>query len=350
MTKKRTAQPQMDNIRQPHFPPPVPYNTGLARPEACLPALHDGSRSTCIAGVAATLISLAAYTGTLGAAAIPIPNGSFESPATQFVTNNLDGWEKSAKPFWFDEGANGPWDQLTGAFLNVPPADPRHIDNCDGNQAVYLFAVPEVALFQDYDSTDWANPTPTHAFDARFEVGKAYQLTVGVIGGGGDMTNGATLEISLYYRDAASNRVTVAATSITNTPAVFSNTTHLVDFQVQVPAVKGGEAWAGKNIGVQLLSTVRPDLAGGYWDLDNVRLTEIREPALLGAARSGGQFQFTLQSEPGLRFEILAGSDLALPLSGWTAVGKVTNVTGTVSFIDTGTGLNRRFYRARQLP
>ena len=64
------------------------------------------------------------------------------------------------------------------------------------------------------------------------------------------MLPGATLEVSLYYRDVASNKVTVTATSITNTPGVFSNNTHLIDFQVQVPVVKVGDAWAGQHIEV----------------------------------------------------------------------------------------------------
>jgi hypothetical protein len=136
----------------------------------------------------------------------------------------------------------------------------------------------EVAIFQDYNSLSGADTTPTHDFNMKFEPGKSYALTVGALGGGGGMSNGVTFEISLYYRDAASNRVTVAATSITNTPALFPTNTHLTDFQVIVPAVKASDAWAGKNIGIQLESTVGFDLQGGYWDVDNVRLTESTVP------------------------------------------------------------------------
>jgi len=296
------------------------------------------------------LLVLSGWAGSLRAGTIPVPNASFESPVTTYVDTRIDSWQKTPKPFGYDEAANGPWDQLVGLFINTAPEDPRHIDNCDRAQAIFLFAVPEVGLFQDYDSTDWANATPTHAFDARFEVGKSYDLTVGVIGGGMGMVSGVTLEISLYYRDGASNQVTVAATSVTNTPTVFSNTTHLVDFQVRVPAVKAGDAWAGQNIGVQLLSTVDPALAGGFWDVDNIRLTSIREPILRGAALTSGQFGFTLESEPGLRFEILASTDLALPLAHWTSLGTVPNVTGNVPFTDPATASPRRFYRARELP
>jgi hypothetical protein len=281
---------------------------------------------------------------------IKAPDGSFESPVTPFVDTRIDGWQKAPKPAWFDESVNGPWDNLMGLFLNTPPSDPRHIDNCDGNQAAYLFASPQVAIFQDYDSTDWSHPAPTHAFNVTFQPGKSYTLTVGVIGGGGGMTNGATMQLSLYYRDSASNFVTVAATTITNTPANFPTTTHLVDYQVQVPGVRPTDAWAGQHIGVQLLSTVGFDAAGGYWDVDNVRLAEMVAPAFGTTGSSNGQFSFNVLSEPGVKFEIIASSALGAPLSGWTSLGTFTNTTGSSRFTDTSAAASARFYQARQLP
>jgi len=286
----------------------------------------------------------------LQAGPISIPNGSFESPATVFVNTYIASWQKSAKPDWYVESGGYTWGQLTGVFKNTPTNSTDHIDNCDGNQAAWMFAVPEVALFQDYNSVDWSNATPTHAFNATFDVGKSYHLTVGVIGGGGNMLEGASLELSLYYRDAASNMVTVAATDISNSTAIFSNTTHLIDFTVDVPAVKAADAWAGQNIGAQLLSTVSSNLEGGYWDLDNVRLMAVQEPSLVAPTWTNGQFQFTLRSEPGLSFEILGATNLALPLSNWTSLATLTNTTGDVSFLETPVNFNRRFYLARQLP
>jgi hypothetical protein len=288
---------------------------------------------------------------TAQAAMIPVPNGSFESPVTTNVDTRIDSWQKTPTPFWWDEVRYGPWDNLVGGFANVPPEDPRYIDNCDGSQAIWIFSNPGAGLFQDYDSIDWAHSVPTHAFGARYETGKSYQLTVGFqVGTAFPMAEGATLELGLYYRDAASNQVIVAATTVTNIPTVFSNETHLVDFQVNVPSVKAGDAWAGKHIGIQMLSTVRPDLASGYWDVDNVRLAEFREPALTNPARTNGQFQFLLLSEPGLKFEMLATTNVTLAVSNWDSLGMVTNVTGTFPFVDAATGFGARFYRARQVP
>ena len=84
--------------------------------------------------------------------------------------------------------------------------------------------------------------------------------------------------------------------------------------------------------------------------MDNARLTETVLPVLADARMTNSQFGFTLQSEPGLRFEILATTNLALPISNWTSLGTLTNVTGAAPFLDPATNLNHRFYQARQLP
>jgi hypothetical protein len=303
--------------------------------------------SRCLIVVAAIM---AAWLNPLQAGTISVPNRSFESPPTGYVNINIDSWQKSPKPDWYVENGGYLWTQLTGTFSNTDPTSPDHIDNCDGNQAIWLFAVPEVALFQDYNSMDWNDPVPTHAFDVKFDTGKSYQLTVGVIGGGGGMQPGVTLELSLYYRDGSGNRVTVAAANVTNSLSTFPTTTHLIDFTVSVPTVQTGDAWAGENIGIQFLSTIGTDLQGGYWDLDNIRLSSLATPVLLSPTRTNGQFRFLLQSEPGLAFEILTATNPALPSPGWTRLGLLTNVTGTVPFVDTAPNFNQRFYQARALP
>src|SRR5439155_12475624 len=88
---------------------------------------------------------------SLRAGSISVPNNSFESPVTVFVDTHIDSWQKSAKPPWYDESGGYLWDQLTGTFKNTPTNSSDHIDNCDGNQAAWMFAVPEVAIFQDYN-------------------------------------------------------------------------------------------------------------------------------------------------------------------------------------------------------
>ena len=81
-----------------------------------------------------------------------------------------------------------------------------------------------------------------------------------------------------------------------------------------------------------------------------MRLTETALPALTNPGVTNSQCAFTLQSQPGLRFEILASPDLTLPLSNWTSLGTLTNLTGAIPFLDPAPNLNCRFYQARQLP
>ncbi|HCL92935.1 MAG TPA: hypothetical protein DIC50_09155, partial [Verrucomicrobia subdivision 3 bacterium] len=59
---------------------------------------------------------------------------------------------------------------------------------------------------------------------------------------------------------------------------------------------------------------------------------------------------FTLLSEPGRVFEILATTNPAQALSLWASLGLVTNHTGSVSFSEPAAHFPGRFYRARQLP
>ncbi len=311
-----------------------------------------------VSGIALGILVAAACLNPLLAGPIAVPNASFESPiaprTSPYAFPDKDYWQKSAQPTWYDPSTNynTPWDYLTGTFYNVPFPG-VFIDNCDGEQAAFLFALPEVALSQDYNSVYGTNATPSHAFHAKFEINSAYRLTVGVMGsvyGSPPLYEGSTLTVSLYYRDASSNIVTVAATTVTNTADSFPTNTHFVDFSVYVPGVRPTDSWAGQYIGVQIASTVIPDLAGGYWDLDNVRLSETLLPALTEPRMTNSQFGFILQSQPGLPFEILATTNLALPASNWISLGTVTNDTGIISFLDPAPNPDRRFYRARQLP
>lgn len=226
-----------------------------------------------------------AGTCSLQAQPITIPNFSFESPATTFVDPRIDHWQKTPQPGWYDPVTFGgyTWDQTMGLFMNVPPGDARHIPNCDGAQAIYLFAIPGVGLFQDYNSTDWRGGSPSHAFDAVFQPGLSYKLTVGVMPGNG-LLEGASLRLGLYYLDNAQMPQPVAATDILYTAAAFPGTPWLTDFEVNVPTVLASDAWAGRHLGIEIVST---SMGGTFWDVDNVRLTAVPEPGVLSLLALG---------------------------------------------------------------
>ncbi|MDB6034113.1 MAG: hypothetical protein JWM16_4451 [Verrucomicrobiales bacterium] len=296
----------------------------------------------------AFLLCLAASTSLLHAETLIVPNGSFESPATTFLDNRIDGWEKAPRPIWYDESGGFYWDQLSGVFRNTDPGSPDHIDNCAQNQGLYLFAVPEAGIFQDYESKDWSTNGPLRAFNAQYEIGKSYALTMGVIGGAGNMAEGATLDVSLYYRNLSGNMIGIASKPIRNSKTVFPNTTHLVDFQVDVPIVKNTDPWAGRHIGVRVLSTADPELAGGYWDLDNVRLTSLIGPSLtLQIVKEGGNARLQWLSAVGYRYQLQVSSNLQT----WSDYGGPVTGTGlptstTIPF----SSFSRAFFRVVSTP
>ncbi|MBI3415279.1 MAG: PEP-CTERM sorting domain-containing protein [Verrucomicrobia bacterium] len=209
-------------------------------------------------------------------AQIPIPNGSFESPTPPPgfpAFPQVDSWQKPPQPAGLPLPAGITWDQLSGVFPNTASSSPDHIDNVGGSQAAYLFSIPGVALFQDN-------------INAKFQTGVSYDLSLGILGGGG-ITDGSSFRVSLYYRDSGNNPVTVASTDITYTSAAFPNATHLLAFDVNAPAVKASDPWAGKDIGVQLLAA--NGTGAGYWDVDNVSLTStsVPEPGTFGLLALG---------------------------------------------------------------
>lgn len=256
---------------------------------------------------------------------IPIPNGSFEQPSVRFVSILVNSWQKTPKPDWYVESGGYSWNQLAGVFLNTPDGSSDHLDNCDGFQAIYLFAIPSAGLFQDYDSTDSLSTIPSHAFDAVYEAGKAYDLTVAVNGGGGNMLEGATLELALYYRDGSSDQVAVATTTATNSIAAFPVHTHLTDYTVHLPFVQATDAWAGKHVGVRLKSTVNLDQQGGYWDLDNVRLSATPEPSFaVTATPTETGLQLSWPSTHGFQYQIESTENL----KAWTSYGAALAGTG----------------------
>lgn len=272
-----------------------------------------------------------------------VGNGSFEFPEIDFADPFMEVWQKAPQAPWYVDPTGGmfPWEALMGLFVNTTNGSPDHITNLDGRQAAFLFASPDVAIFQETDPA--SGPAGT------FEPGKSYALSVGVLGGGGGMTNGATLELSVYYLDSATNKVTVAATTVTNSRALFPTNTRFVDFAVQTSPVSPTDPWAGKRIGVQLASTVGFDKMGGYWDVDDVRLRSVQEPLLKRAQLAGTQFRFDVQSAPG-QYAILASTNAALPVAQWDVLTVVTNFTGTLPVTDTNAVPALRFYTVRPAP
>jgi HpiC1 cyclase len=237
------------------------------------------SRINRVCWCASMVAALAAMAGAgrAQAATVSIPNSSFESPVIRvapYATATIGDWQKAPAPAWWTQQgySEQDWLNTAGVFYNVPGS--AHIDNVDGEQAVFLFSTPGVELYQDLAAT--------------YEVGQSYQLTGAFQGGGQGMQIGVPLELRLCYRDGNGNRVTIGATEVLNvTDESQPHALHLDDWQLQIPSVLSAAPWAGKSIGIEIISTVPFQSAGGYWRLDNIRLTSIPETASAALLMAG---------------------------------------------------------------
>ena len=231
---------------------------------------------SCIVSLKRNLAALAlggAICSPLHAASIAIPNSSFESPSTGFVSPLIDSWQKIPKPAYFDESSGYLWFQTAGVFLDTKP-----YANRDALQCGYMLSFPQVTLFQDYSTSP--------AFNATYGVGQSYTFTLGVFGN--NLTANSSLQLSLFYRDAGNNMVTIGSpTTIAYDSAVFppAGPFNLVDYSVTIPGVQAADAWAGKNIGV-MVQVAGSDFTG-YWDIDKARLTSVPEPSLASLVALG---------------------------------------------------------------
>jgi len=218
---------------------------------------------------------------TSRAATIVVPNGSFETPDTTFVTTVMTPWNKTpvAPGYTATE-----WDQAEGIFENTAAGQPSRINNAHGSQIAYMFANPTLGIYQDLTSAD-----------AKFQPGFAYDLTVGV--GSGytyPLADGTVLRLALYFvTSPGGTEGLTEARQVAFTDVVFSAATFpgydLKDVTVHVPGVAAGDAWAGNFIGVKIVAITDSPPTGATWSIDNVRLTStaVPEPGVWGVLALG---------------------------------------------------------------
>jgi hypothetical protein len=219
------------------------------------------------------LVGLGVAAAVAQAASLGVLNPSFESPS---VPNGfpaitiIDSWQKT--PENPDSGfPPGQWDQLSGLFENAAVGQPRHIENADGNQVAFLFAVQGVGISQQLGDT--------------FAAGVSYELSLGIRGGGA-LTPGTTFQVGLFYMDG-STPVTLGSTTVTAT-AEFATATQLMEVSATTGAVASGAPAVGKNIGIQLLAASNNGAPGiAYWEIDKVAVTAVPEPETYALAFGG---------------------------------------------------------------
>lgn len=240
-------------------------------------------------GSALAAVTICCLSQTVKAQPIAVANHSFESQVVNpmfFVDNRIDRWQKTPQPGWFaPSGQLQSWDQTAGMFIGTAPFSSNPYSNLLGNQSAYVLSLPGAGIFQDNLSTDW-NAT-VGGLNATFQTGSAYQLTLGLFGKS-MVENYSSLTFSLYYRDGANQIAVGLPTTVTFDSSTFNpnGPFALVDFTVTTPIVQAGDAWAGQNIGISIVSTA--GTGAGYWDMDNVRLTAVvPEPSALALVALG---------------------------------------------------------------
>ena len=63
---------------------------------------------------------------------------------------------------------------------------------------------------------------------------------------------------------------------------------------------------------------------------------------------ANGTFQITFTNAPGLGFEVLASTNIALSVTNWTVLGAPTeSPAGQYQFIDSAASNQQRFYRVK---
>jgi hypothetical protein len=204
-------------------------------------------------------LGVAALALPLSAASITVPNASFESPTApaQSGTPALDDWQKTPEPPGFNPANTGgfPWTTLSGVFDGGPSVP-------DGSQGAYLLTYPGVGIYQTLAET--------------YQTGASYSLTVALHGGGGGLNPTDQLQMTFFY---GGSLTPITTATIDYSALNFPNQTLYYDFNLDLPTVQPGDAWAGQSIGIGFTG-INGTLSGS-WDLDNVRLTAVPEPSAI---------------------------------------------------------------------
>jgi hypothetical protein len=194
--------------------------------------------------------------GVLSAESIYVANHSFELPyvGPGGAAVGIDSW-----------GINGP---NAGVAGNGWGGGGINLLNSDGIQIAWMNTYAD-------GSNELASAGIWQALSDTYTVGKAYELTVGLARAAQSWNPGEDtdqIDIRLFY-NAAGSVATIASVTATASELNYSNDGYLTDYTATLPVVLATDDWAGKTIGIWIVSSYRdPASDGGDWVVDNVRL------------------------------------------------------------------------------
>jgi hypothetical protein len=166
------------------------------------------------------------------------------------------------------------------------------------------------------------------------------------------------------YQGSATNTLVVgkgtATLTLSNLLQTFDGTAKSVSVATAPPGLAvrltyNGSANAPTNVGsYTVIGTINdPNYQGGA---TNTLVIAVPTPTAIiltsAGVLPGGAFQFGFTNTPGVSFTVLATTNLALPLSNWTVLGGVTEVSpGNFQFTDPqAASYPQRFYLVRSGP
>jgi hypothetical protein len=228
---------------------------------------------------------------------LPVQNATFSRPlvslaqqASPFLQGT--GWTTAGPELMEFPPGSGFWVNIgTLVWQNPAPGAFNHVDNLITDPTVTLAEHPNPENFPYQGAASLAAQTGnefSQVLTSSFEAGRGYSLTVGVGRnyGNAEQVPAATaaLKLALYYLDDASTRQIVTSIDIFNNPATSLSANHMLDFSTPEFVVGGGHPAGGRPVGV-LLTTIGP--AGGYFNVGNVRVSAVPEPASIGVLMAG---------------------------------------------------------------
>jgi hypothetical protein len=261
-------------------------------------------------GAAMAAVVAACFASGAKADALPVQNSIFSSPLVTYGQTALPVAFGVAG--WTAEGAVDPLYQFnTGVIIwqNHTALDPvadyrmSRVDNLITDPAV----TQAVALSTSSTTGNWWFDTdPAQGYQAAasigsgdyglvqtmtsmFEANKGYSLTVAVGHNFGSGVPDAQTKfaLTLFYSDAEGDHV-VAERDIYNDEATGLSATHMQDFSTVVVTIAADSAAVGRPIGIRLVtSTPEGVTAGGYFNVTNVRVDAVPEPATMGLMLAG---------------------------------------------------------------
>ncbi len=251
--------------------------------------------------LAASLVALGFAFAATGAQAIDVPvlNPSFENPVTDFAQPGADNWDVEGTLIL--PPPQPPINASAIIFLNTAVGQPDHINNATGLQLASIAANTGSAFKQTLATPFTANT----AYELKVDLGVSQTFPPLLFTAAGDVDQTAVMKIriALFFDDAGTrhfvgtpNDVSVGDLFAALAPDSKEPSTTLVEELAAASAADVNAAGAvGKNIGVVFSSlgdgvAGNEALEGGFWNLDNVRLTSTTvtpEPASLATLLVG---------------------------------------------------------------